>query len=202
MAPQKSQRERSIFLALLLFIGATGLIFAYWGTEDSKRAPGSTQVANKTEKYEKSVNRHLMFTNENIQMQRQRLQAENSQLMNTDFSSTRPQGAYQNENKLDLTPDTRAVEMANELGRGERREEYSSPHEVVQKELFNEQQAQEYTQAYKEEYARQFVENARRGGYKVILSEDLSRVISVTPLRNPSQKQLDLFSNPNGDALQ
>ncbi len=42
------------------------------------------------------------------------------------------------------------------------------------------------------------VENARRGGYKVILSEDLSRVISVTPLRIPSQNGMELFNTGQG----
>ncbi len=38
----------------------------------------------------------------------------------------------------------------------------------------------------KKEYARQFIENARLGGYHVELADDLS-VISVTPIRKPSQ---------------
>lgn len=38
----------------------------------------------------------------------------------------------------------------------------------------------------KKEYARQFIENARKGGYHVELANDLS-VISVTPIRKPSQ---------------
>lgn len=38
----------------------------------------------------------------------------------------------------------------------------------------------------RQEYARQFIENARKGGYHIELSRDL-KVISVTPLRLPSQ---------------
>lgn len=37
----------------------------------------------------------------------------------------------------------------------------------------------------KNEYARQFIENARRGGYEIELSEDLE-VIKSTPIRSPS----------------
>lgn len=39
----------------------------------------------------------------------------------------------------------------------------------------------------KEEYARQFIENARRGGYEIELSDDLE-VIRSTPIRKPSQE--------------
>ncbi|MFZ3230402.1 MAG: hypothetical protein WA160_09365 [Pseudobdellovibrio sp.] len=38
----------------------------------------------------------------------------------------------------------------------------------------------------KKEYARQYIENARKEGYHVVLSADL-KVISVTPIRKPSQ---------------
>ena len=41
----------------------------------------------------------------------------------------------------------------------------------------------------KDEYARQYIENARKGGYHIELSEDLE-VIKATPIRKPSQ-QLD-----------
>ena len=43
----------------------------------------------------------------------------------------------------------------------------------------------------KAEYARQYIENARKGGYHIELSDDLE-VISVTPLRQPSQ-EVDSF---------
>lgn len=38
----------------------------------------------------------------------------------------------------------------------------------------------------KKEFARQYIENARKDGYHVILSPDL-KVLSVTPIRQPSQ---------------
>lgn len=192
MASTKEQKEKSMLLALLLFIAAAGLIFAYLGTEESK-SKGPAPVV-KSEKFEKSVNRHLMLTNERMELEKQRMAVENARLLNE--GSNRAQRAYTNDNRLDLSSDTRAAELANELGRGTRTEEADSPHDIVQRELFNEQQAQGYSQAYKEEYARQFIENARKGGYKVKLSEDLSRVISVTPIRTPTN-QMDLFG---GDA--
>ncbi|MGZ3769248.1 MAG: hypothetical protein ACXVCP_06390 [Bdellovibrio sp.] len=185
MAPEKPKKnEKSLLLALLLFIGAVALLF--FSIREEKNAESKTEnfVTGKTEKFEKSVNKHLMLTNEKIKMDSQRASLENARLLNRQFSSTKPEKPYANDTKLDLSSDNTAAEMAKELGRGQREEQIASPHDAVQKELFNELQMQEYSQAYKEEYARQFVENARRGGYKVILSQDLSRVISVTPIQS------------------
>lgn len=39
----------------------------------------------------------------------------------------------------------------------------------------------------REEYARQYIENARRDGYEIELSEDME-VIRATPIRQPSQE--------------
>lgn len=190
MSSAQEKKETPMLLALLLFIGAAGLIFAYLGSEDSKPAR-AVETTVKSEKYEKAVNKHLMFTNEKMELERQRMAVENAKLLNSDFNATTPKQAYTNDSKLDLTVENRAAEIANELGRGLKEEQAMTPDEVVQRELFNQQQSQEYSRAYKEEYARQFIENARRGGYKVILSDDLSRVISVQPLR--SRQSMELF---------
>lgn len=200
---QPQKKERSLLLALLLFIGAGVLIFTYIGTEDSKTKTTAKEITPvlKTDKYEKSVNKHLMLTNEKMKLETQRTQLENAKLLNREFNTVPAQLPYANDNKLDLSSDNRAAEVAKDLGRGEsRHEEVLTPDDIVQKELFNQQQMQEYTQAYKEEYARQFIENARRGGYKVILSDDLSRVISVTPLRSPSQN-INLDVPPSAGAI-
>ncbi|WP_253696548.1 hypothetical protein ACLWBD_00965 [Bdellovibrio sp. HCB117] len=199
---QKDQKERSMLLALLLFLGAAGLIFASLGEPDPKPAPEGVSAKLKSEKYEKSVNKHLMLTNERMELERQRMAVENARLLNTEFNKTHAQQAYQNSDSLDLSVDNRAAELANELGRGEKKEQAMTPDEIVQRELFNQQQMHEYSQAYKEEYARQFIENARRGGYKVILSEDLSRVISVQPLRRGNPNSMELFGGGGDDFLQ
>jgi len=47
----------------------------------------------------------------------------------------------------------------------------------------------------KKEFARQYIENARKDGYHVILSPDL-KVLSVTPIRQPSQTNDSVESFP------
>lgn len=182
MSGQPQKKDNTMLLALLLFIGAGGLLFAYLGEEDQPQQRGPS-AAVQSAQFEKSVNRHLMFTNENIEQRKQRMAVENAQLLNKDFNSTKPQAAYVPESRLDLSMDNRAADIAEEMGRGNRARTDFSPHDTVQRELYQADRDEEYSQAYREEYARQFIENARRGGYKVILSEDLTKVISVTPLK-------------------
>jgi flagellar motor protein MotB len=195
MTDKKAKEEQPKFLALLLFIGAAGLLLAYFNSSDSMTGkPGSSSMA-RSQKYENNVNKHLMNTNERMAMQRKRVEVENA---NTIMQSQNRQGVqtpYVADGKLDLSSEDHAAEMAKQLGRGARQEDFSSPEEVVQKELFDAQQAAEYTQAYKEAYAKQFVENARRGGYKVILSEDLSRVISVKQIRGNQPNSMEVFGS-------
>lgn len=48
----------------------------------------------------------------------------------------------------------------------------------------------------KDEYARQYIENARKGGYQIELSEDLE-VIKATPIRKPSQQPDTVDTDPS-----
>lgn len=63
-----------------------------------------------------------------------------------------------------------------------------SAQEILDAEI-SEAQSQVFSgEAEKEEYKRQFIENARRGGYYIELSDDLE-VIQAVPIRKPSQEQ-------------
>lgn len=197
--PENEKKERSMLLALILFIGAGALLFMSLGSDtgkkssaaSSKRAPQAA-ASTKTSDYQKNVNRHLMLTNEKMQMERRRMDVENFKTADR-FQDVREQKAYHpSDQGLDLSTDSRGFDIANEIGRGHKNAaDPTTPAEVVQAELYNREQSAQYDEAYREEYARQFVENARRGGYRVKLSEDLSRVISVQPIRNPSNSNVD-----------
>ncbi len=61
-----------------------------------------------------------------------------------------------------------------------------TPAEIIQAESQRKEQLELQVELDKQEYARQFVENARKSGYHVVLSSDY-KVLSVTPIRKPSQ---------------
>lgn len=51
----------------------------------------------------------------------------------------------------------------------------------------------------KQEYIRQFKENARKNGYEITVNEELE-VTSVTPIRKPQNSKNDYDSNQNSDS--
>lgn len=65
-----------------------------------------------------------------------------------------------------------------------------SPAEVIQMEMYKQQMQNAANEEYRKEYARQYIEHARGNGYEVKLDSDL-KVISVKPLRQPSQQEDD-----------
>ena len=61
-----------------------------------------------------------------------------------------------------------------------------TPSEVIQTGIYRKEIEKQQEELDKKEYARQFIENARKSGYHLVLSED-NKVLSVTPIRKPSQ---------------
>lgn len=195
------KNTKSMLLALLFFIGAGALLLMSISAEDNDKKASKVN----SQAYEERVNNHLMMTNQKMELQRERAMVENNKYA-PDFRDTKAGNAYSNGNLgVDLSVEGHATEVANELGRGERESRApQNPHELIQSEIFNQQQYQEYTQAYKEDYAKKFVENAARNGWRLKLNDDF-KVISVTPLRNPSSgpsfnSQMQLFDSGGGSA--
>lgn len=61
-----------------------------------------------------------------------------------------------------------------------------SPAQDINSKVYQKNFQDKMDEAEKKEYARQFIENARQGGYHIELNDDLE-VIKVTPIRKPSQ---------------
>lgn len=196
----QEEKDKSYLLALLLFIGAGFLIFSYLG--QGKTPKGSSLSVNQKKLIEENVNKHLMHTNDAISLQQQRMAVENAKLLYETQQNRKPRReAYSNDHSFDLSYETRAHDVARDLGRDQQNKlaDSYSPHDIVQKEMYDQIENQKQEQAYREEYARQFVENARRGGYDIQLTDDLSRVKSVKEIRK-SNGQMELFGS-RGDAL-
>jgi hypothetical protein len=193
MGDQKQQKDKSVLLALL-FIGAA-LLLLYFAFGTAGKKPTAQEIT-KNKTFEKAVNKHLLSTSEKIEFDRQKAVIENSQYANDFRSGKSGRPAYQPDNNLDLSTDSRSSTIVDDIGRGKKApSDFQTPDEIVQSDIFNDQQSAEYSQAYKEAYAKQFVENARKGGYNVILTDDF-KVKSVQPIRKPTQS-MDIFEGGN-----
>ncbi|MES2802600.1 MAG: hypothetical protein V4654_08930 [Bdellovibrionota bacterium] len=64
---------------------------------------------------------------------------------------------------------------------------------------FSEQLAPKNGELDKQEYIRQFKENARKNGYEITVNDELE-VTSITPIRKPQNSKNDYDSNQNSES--
>lgn len=179
------KKDNSSKIALAFFAAAGLLFFVYFLSPTEKSGPSrKIQSTLKSQKYEATVNRHLQGTNNRMEIDRQRAEVENALSIERAYQQGRThKSAPEAGGGYDLSYDTVGEDTARALGRVRNSEVIQSPNHEIQNEIYNQQKLQALEEAERLEYARQFVENARRGGWDVRLSPDLSTVISVKPLK-------------------
>jgi hypothetical protein len=196
MAKQE-KKDKTKFLGLLLLLLAGFFVFLFLLPEGKKSNDRQSRVTQAKE-FEEKVNKHLFHTSQDMQMSREKMQIEADKIERQGVGAGKPK---EENHKLDFSADPRAEALIRELGRDAK--ETAAPtnaDEQVQTELFEAEQAQEYSEAYKREYARQFVENARKAGYLIKLNDDY-KVISVKPLRKPADS-FELFNKNHDGGVQ
>ncbi len=181
----EKNKDKSLLAALMLFLGAGALVYLYFtsGPEKSEHAKASLKV--KSADYEKRVNQHLLSTNERMELHRKKTEVENSASIAKSYRPSR-QEKYENSNHLDMSYDNSGAEVARELGRVRGHAQIDSPADAIQNEMYHQQMDREMEEQERIAYAQEFVDNARRGGWEVKLSPDLSTVISVRQIRQGS----------------
>jgi hypothetical protein len=200
--PEKKSNDSSKSLAIMLLVGALLLLVFGLGNETKMKSLGGAPAVVKSEKFEKAVNKHLMTTNEQLRMQEQRMLLENARSTKEIDANFQKPAVTRPTDPIDLSHDNRAADIANLMGRGEKQNNAPlDPNDIIQRELFTKEKMDEYSKAYRDEYARQFVENARRGGYKVQLSDDY-KVMSVVPIKKPVPNKHEQLLNANSNGLE
>jgi len=181
---KQKKKDKSYLLALVLLL-LSGFFILLFILPDGKKSESLKPNAAHSKEYEERVNKHLFKTAQDIELSHEKMQIEMNDLANKGIG---PQALPKEDvHKLDFSADPRAEALMRELGRGSRESTGpSNADEQVQADLFQEEQSREYSEAYKKEYARQFVENARKAGYLIKLSDDY-KVISVRPIRKPAE---------------
>ena len=158
---------------ILLLLAGLVLLFSFAAPNPPQQT--KAQKIFKSEEYNKDVNEHLKLTAQKIQMQQQASQIESAK---TEISRPGPNDTelspIRNTDLLDLNP-------ADETG--------VSLTETLQEELYQQQKLKESNEFYKKEYARQFVENAKKHGYAIELSSDY-RVLSVKKINKKDTPNL------------
>ncbi len=193
---QKEKKDKSYLLGLALLLLAGFFIFLFFLPEGKK--PQGTVGSAQSKEFEEKVNKHLFRTSQQIELSREKMKIEAGKIENQGVGTGRLKEEI---HRLDFSADPRAEALIRTLGRGDK--EPNGPtnaDEQIQADLFEAQQNDEYSEAYKKEYARQFVENARKAGYLIKLSDDY-KVISVKQIRKPADSY-ELFNKSSGSGAQ
>ena len=87
---------------------------------------------------------------------------------------------------VDHSADRNERTAYEDLNRDKHQLSVSDPDHIIQQQINDNDKQNEYEAAYRENYARQFIENARAHGYQIELDSSLV-VKSVKQIRRPSQ---------------
>lgn len=180
---RKNSKEdsKSFFLLLILLLGA-GAFYLLGIQEEKPIRTVKREVSAYSQEANQKVNDHLAWTNKKIELQARKRALENYSTPQVGDS------IISKDNKdygVDHSADTNESTAYQDLNRDRHELRATDPDRVIRNQIYDQDAALAYEQAYREEYARQFVENARMNGYEVRLNDDFV-VQSVKKIRNPS----------------
>lgn len=167
----------SKYLPLLLLLLAGYLL--YQGLQDADGEIRLSSISRKDPRVQERVNRHLEKTVEVMEMRKTRAIIEGTRSA-MEYGTTKPVEAVQvRPEGVDLRRDSRAEIVVEDLGRETRVHDLPrNPTDMIHSQLFAEDAQKAEDAAYRKEYARQFIQNAKNAGWDVQLDENY-RVISV-----------------------
>ncbi len=174
-----------------MIVSALGLIFAaslmdrgpneysFSGDELSSVAL-SNQGSYRSSELEDRINKHLLSTNSKIERERDLMRIENFNSLPEIGSSVVPSAPLA---KQRIIEEAAKVPEQSQL----------NPRDSIQAQIVEEKEIAAWNQRQKEEYARQFVENARQAGWAIELDDEfvVKSVKRIRPDRKPR-----LFGDP------
>ncbi|MBX3039807.1 MAG: hypothetical protein KF789_03735 [Bdellovibrionaceae bacterium] len=177
----------------VVLIAAAGLLL-FFGLKGGGGSSKNTKNLVKDEKVQSNVNEHLRKTAEKIEMAKRQQAIRSWQLVN-DYSRSVGEQAYVPPSEgANLQETDSAHEVAKDLGRSYDGSSAGSGNasDLIHQQMFEAQISQQADKAYKDAYASQFIENARRAGWDVKLDDNF-KVISVKKIQRKPTNQFDLF---------
>lgn len=179
-------KDRSWSLFLVLIVASVMLLIL--ALQDQGGVGGradSSSIDPKSKIVETRVNNHLSETSRQIEIQEERRRIENSSAPQVG-DRLWPERKTQSSSGLDFSQDRHETTAYEDLDRHPRHYGgWNSPHAVIQNEQADKEASADFREKQKEEYVRQFLENARRNGYLIKLNDDLV-VVSVQKIQNTS----------------
>ncbi|MCH2534191.1 MAG: hypothetical protein MK008_07105 [Bdellovibrionales bacterium] len=184
---KKSEQKDSKFLIILMLCFVFAGLYMLFGVKNTNMGQVS-QSSVQPKKQEGSVNWERL--NEKMRMlegqkkiQQMQQEARNAQLSRElEFSDIRDRAKPAHEYHLDMLPENSSNDVYSDLDHHQYIPDSQKPRDIInaQKEL--DQILNNLDKQRKKEFVKQFIENARNGGWQVKVSDEL-KVIEVRPIR-------------------
>ncbi len=138
---------------------------------------------------ENVVNKHLILTNKKIELAQEAARLKNVQTIPAVGEQILPRWKPSEVVGVDQSYDRNELNAARDLARHPELS-LNSPGAIVQSEMADSEVTTQLESEQREEYARQFIQNARAGGYDVELDENyrVKKVRKIRPV-GPTQAQ-------------
>lgn len=184
-------RNLNSLLNLLIFtlVIILGAAFFYYKNSKESRQPATKSSELSSQELDQIVNKYIKTTN---------LEALKTKVMAEKFiiETRKKLAAVERQKKLKQDKENAEIPKDRQIRKNNEIDENSSPVDVLLSKV-NDKKLQEQQEEYeKQEYARQWILNARKAGYLLELSPDLE-VIRYTPIRKPSQQDDSTDSTPS-----
>lgn len=188
----EKKKDLGWLFLLLLVLGVLILLFS--GHDNS--SSGNSIGANSPEKM-RLVNKHLKETAINLEKEKMQRKLETSKELQK-YSNSSQQSFYQPNESLNFDSDQNMASLTHELDRSQVLDEGSlTPEQIIQRKLYENERLQKEDEAYREAYAAQFIENARRGGWDIKLGPNFE-VLSVRKIPENQRNPSNLFDSTSG----
>lgn len=193
MSQDLRKKNSQQMLAGIIFLLAGIALYLSWDSAplgDEKKLDGNQNGVQNSKEYLEKTRSHLMMTADEIRFREIKNQHEILHSAPSLNSTSEQKNIGENEG-LDLSYESTAKDLAEELRRNNDQtiSATETPGQLIQQQIFEQNQLEEYSLAYKEEYARKFLENARNGGWDVELTDDF-RIKSIKKIRNPAGQNI------------
>lgn len=181
------------YLIFLSFVGVAGVYFYFNHMPFESNVPTKSELTEADrKKVDQTVNKYLQAASNEAKLNELRVQRE-LQLARQKLEEEKiKQRKAAEMNSADIPIEQQIYKRSTEITPAEASQVQAPVAQVVPKKTNESSFDQDVdpksmTPEQKKEYARQYIENARKGGYAIELSADLE-VIKVTPIRKPSQQ--------------
>lgn len=178
------------YLIVFLVVGIAGAIFYFKNVESAEVAAKpltAQQLSSKQQ--DEVVNKYLQETNQSVlreKIKSERIMAEARIKLAELEKLNREKQQKENEK----------IPLERQIWKESSSDVADSPAQDINSKVHQKAFQDKSEEAEKKEYARQFIENARKGGYHIELDSN-NEVIKVTPIRKPSQQEDSSGSYPS-----